>query len=151
MSRYQPIADIARQSARVVPNQQDAVAAPKTTPQRGQRAWELHPAIHVMFASSFGLFLLLLASAAADPGLVLPMAICAVTIGMFFAVPAFIGQTIAKPEGRLQSWKEFLREPFDTLTGPLGGKAVMAQILTLPAVIVAWALFVNLYWHVLGQ
>jgi len=146
MSVHKPISVLADEGVKV------ARAVPvKAAPQRAERAWELPPVLHWTFAGSFGLYLLIMGSAAADPKLTVPFAVFFVTIGMFFAVPAIIGRTMPRQEGRFQSWAQFKREKLATYSGDLSGKAVVVQMMTLPAVILGWALFIKCYWAFLGH
>ncbi|WP_187335714.1 hypothetical protein [Novosphingopyxis iocasae] len=146
MSVHKPISVLADEGVKVA----RAVPA-KAVPQRAERAWELPPALHWAFAGSFGVYLLIMGSAAADPKLMVPFAVFFVTIGMFFAVPAVIGRTMPRQEGRFQSWAQFKREKLATYSGDLSGKAVIVQMMTLPVVILGWALFIKCYWAFLGQ
>jgi hypothetical protein len=76
-----------------------------------------------------------------NPGLIMPMAIMAVFLVMFFAVPAMWVRT--KPEenrSRAKSWNRFLSEGVQTHTGHLGAGEAAVQVLILPVLILVWGL-----------
>ncbi|PAX08019.1 hypothetical protein [Sphingomonas lenta] len=111
-------------------------------PNRAERAFELHPAVFGMLAASFALFMLALGVAFMNPTLIVPFGICAAYLLMFFGVPLVVARTVPGTTGRFQSWAEFMAEGVETGSGHLTGAQALAQIMTVPAVLVGFAVTV---------
>ena len=107
---------------------------------RGERVFDLHPAIHLALAGAYGSFVAILASAFMGPQMVVPGAILLITVVALFLTPALWARVVPDDGLRRQSWAEFLREGVDTITGRLTAGQALAQILTLPALILALGL-----------
>ena len=88
----------------------------------------------------YGSFVAILAGAFMAPEMVIPAAILLVSVVALFLTPALWARVVPDDGLRRQSWSEFLREGVDTITGPLTAGQALAQILTLPVLIVALAL-----------
>lgn len=112
-------------------------------PNRAERAWDLHPGVHILIASAFFAFVGILGAATMDQGLVVPFAIFIAFLASFFGVPWIFARVAERDEtAPFQSWQEFLREGIDTASGRLGGKEILVQALTVPAMLVMWSVFV---------
>lgn len=123
----------------------DIVAVERLTeaaPQRAARAFDLHPALFAMTIGSYFAFLAVMALAFMNPHLVIPFGIFAAYIVMAFGVPGAWAYLQPEAKGRRQSWAEFLREGIATGSGHLSGGAAVAQVMTLPVLIIAWGLAV---------
>ncbi|MFN2259180.1 MAG: hypothetical protein ABR601_05005 [Parasphingopyxis sp.] len=119
------------------------VAPPALRPNRAPRAWDLHPAVHLMVAAAFFAFVGILGAATMDQGLVVPFAIFIAFLASFFAVPWIFARVAQQGEqAPFQSWQEFLREGIDTASGHLDGREILIQVLTFPALLVMWSAFV---------
>ena len=115
------------------------VAAPEPLRRnRADRVFDLPPALFAMSFACYAAFLLVMGVAFMNPELVLPFAIFGVYLGMYFAVPGWWARVKGKPEAPVQSWTEFLEEGIETGSGPLGGRAAIAQVMILPVLILAW-------------
>lgn len=114
------------------------VAAPLRR-NRGERVFDLHPAIHAAVAGAYLAFVGILAAAFMGPELIVPTAIFIVGIVALFATPAFWARVVPDDGLPRQSWGEFLREGVDTITGRLTAGEALGQILTLPVLIVGLA------------
>ncbi len=107
---------------------------------RGERTFELHPAVHAMVIGAYLLFAGILCAAFMGKDLVIPAAIFAVGIASLFVTPALWARVRPDDGLRKQSWDEFMSEGVECITGRLTGGQALAQILTLPALMVGLAL-----------
>lgn len=119
---------------------QARIVAPPLRRNRGERAFDMHPAIHFALAGAYGSFVAILAGAFMGPQMVVPSAILLISVVALFLTPALWARVVPQDGLRRQSWPEFLREGVDTISGRLTAGQALAQILTLPALIVALAL-----------
>lgn len=107
---------------------------------RGERTFDLHPAIHALTAGAYLAFVGILSAAFMGPDLIVPTAIFVIGVIALFATPA-LWTRVAPDDGvRKQSWGEFMAEGVECLTGMLTARQALAQILVLPALMVALAL-----------
>lgn len=119
------------------------VAPQAVRPNRGNRAWDLHPGVHLMIAAAFFAFVGILGAATMADGLVVPFAIFVVFLAAFFGVPWIFARVAESGENApFQTWQEFLNEGIDTASGHLGGREILIQALTVPAMLVMWSAFV---------
>jgi hypothetical protein len=109
-------------------------------PNRGSRTFDLHPAVHMMVIGAYAAFAAILCTAFMAPDLVVPAGIVVVSIIALFATPAFWARVQPRDELPRQSWAEFLHEGVDCLTGRLTAGQALAQILVLPAMLIALAI-----------
>ena len=106
------------------------------------RSFELPAAVYVATAGAYFAFLGIMALGFGNPGLIVPMGIFVIFVGMFFAVPAvWMRMKPANPQ-RLTTYGRFLEDGIMTAYGHTPAVAAMAQILILPALIVAWGITV---------
>jgi hypothetical protein len=104
---------------------------------RGDRAFDLHPAVHVMLVGAYLSFVGILATAFMGADLVIPTAIFVIGVVALFATPAMWARTLPEDGARKQSWAEFLQEGVECCTGKLTSNQALAQILILPAMLVS--------------
>jgi hypothetical protein len=114
-------------------------AAPTLRPNRHRRTFDLHPAVHVMIAGAWLLFVGILCTAFMGDNLVIPTAINVIGVVALFLVPALWARVVPDDGLPRQSWEEFLREGVETYTGPLATRDALAQIFTLPILLIALA------------
>jgi hypothetical protein len=131
MSIHHP-AEVLEQKARIVP-------VPALRRNRQDRAFDLHPAVHLMIAGIWMTFVLVLSTAFMGKDLVIPTAINIVGITALFLVPALWSRIVPDNGGRRQSWSEFMAEGVETYTGHLNTKEALAQIFILPALLLGLA------------
>lgn len=110
---------------------------------RAERTFDLHPAVFAMLAGTFALFLAVLGFTFMNAELILPFAIFGIYLTMAFAVPAMWDRVAPKSGGRMPSWAEFMEEGVQTGSGHLTAPQALAQILTLPTLLVGWALAIS--------
>jgi len=108
---------------------------------RGARAFDLHPAVHFMLAGAWLGFVGILCAAFMGPDLILPAAIFLVGVAALFITPGLWARVGDDGIERKQSWAEFREEGVDTHTGRLTSGEALAQIMTLPVLVLALALF----------
>jgi hypothetical protein len=109
---------------------------------RADRAFDLHPAMFAATVGAYFLFLAIMGLTFMNGELWLPFAVFVAYIAMAFGVPALWARMVEPREGRFASWSEFMAEGLDTGSGWLNGKAVVAQVMTLPVLIVGWGLII---------
>jgi hypothetical protein len=103
---------------------------------RGERPFELHPAIHLMTIGAYATFVGTLAVTFMGPDLVVASGILLISVVALFGTPALWARIVPDDGVAKQSWKEFLQEGVECATGRLAASAAIAQILVLPALIV---------------
>lgn len=122
-----------------------AIAAPVppayAKPNRVARTFDLHPALHIATFAGFFAYLGIMWLAFGNPELVLPFVIFVVFLAGSFAVPAWWAR-VARQDGPVASWREFLNEGIDCATGHLNARQAMVQVLIMPAMLIGWGLMV---------
>ena len=108
--------------------------------RRHKPTFDLHPAVHVMVAGAWMSFVAILSTAFMGPNLVVPALVFAVTVPPLFIVPALWARFSPDDGLPRQSWDEFMRAGVDTATGHLKTSEALAQILTLPIMILGLAM-----------
>jgi len=131
MSNHIP-AQMLKQQARIV-------ATPVSRRNRGERVFDIHPAIHLGLGAAYLAFVGILATAFMGPDLIVPTAIFVIGVIALLATPALWARIVPTDGLRKPSFGEFLREGVDTITGRLTAGEALAQILVLPALMVALA------------
>lgn len=130
MSVHQPVAAL---------EQKAILHAAPARGNRHQRTFDLHPAVHVMVAGAWLLFVGILSTAFMGDNLIIPTAINVIGVVGLFLVPALWAKVVPDDGLPRQSWEEFLREGVETYTGPLATRDALAQIFTLPILLLALA------------
>jgi hypothetical protein len=108
--------------------------------KRGERTFELHPAVHAMVIGAYVAFAAILCTAFMGPDLVVPMGIVFISIAALFITPGLWARVNPDDGLRKQSWGEFLQEGVECLTGHLTARQALAQIMVLPGLMVGLAL-----------
>jgi hypothetical protein len=104
------------------------------------RSFELPRALYLATAGLYLGFVAVMAIGLATPGLAIPLAICAVFIGMFFAVPTiWTRMRRANPVAPL-TWDRLRRQGIATMSGRLSAGEAAVQVLMLPALIFVWGI-----------
>ncbi len=114
--------------------QQARIVATPLRRNRGERVFDLHPAVHALTIGAYLGFVAILCTAFMGPDLIVPAAIVIVSVIALFATPAFWAR-VAGDDLRKQSWSEFLEEGVECCTGTLTARQALAQILVLPGLI----------------
>ena len=131
MSVHQPIAQLS-QNARIVP-------APLRR-NRGERTFDIHPAVHAMLLGAYLAFGGILLTAFAADSMIVPAAIVVIGILSLFVTPAWWNRVAPDDGLRKQSWGEFMAEGIECITGKLTAHQALAQIMVLPALMVGLAM-----------
>jgi hypothetical protein len=134
MSKHIPAAELGTQ-ARIV-----AAPAQPLRRNRGTRVFDIHPGVHLITAGAYFAFVAILAAAFMGPDLIVPAGIFVVGVAALFLTPALWARVVPDDGLRKQSWAEFMAEGVECITGRLTTGQALAQILTLPALIVTLAL-----------
>jgi hypothetical protein len=131
MTVHQPIVDF-----------QDAIvhAAPPLRRNRGERVFDLHPGVHAMVIGLWMAFVLILCAAFMAPEMIVPAAIVVISVVALFLTPALWARVVPDDGLRRQSWAEFMSEGVECITGRLTAGQALAQIMTLPILLVGLAL-----------
>lgn len=109
--------------------------------KRGVRPFDLHPSIHLMLAGAWLGFVGILCATFMGPNLILPAAIFLLGIAALFVTPGLWARVADDGNKRRQSWAEFREEGIDTHTGRLTSGEALTQIMTLPVLVIAVAIF----------
>ena len=120
----------------------EIVAAPVPPLPRAcdDRTFELPPAVHIATALLFLGFVSVLCAAFATPKLLVPFAVFAFFIAVYFAVPALWARMKPEDNGsRALSWDELLEDGVSTATGHASGGEAAVLVLMLPAFVLFWA------------
>ena len=107
---------------------------------RGERTFELHPAVHFMVIGAYFAFAGILCLTFMGENLIVPAAIIAIGIASLFVTPGLWAWVNPDDGLRKQSWGEFMTEGVECITGRLTAGQALAQILVLPALMVGLAL-----------
>lgn len=129
---FQPSADIF-QAAKT--------AAPIGHNRRAPHVFDLPPVLHGAVFGGFAVYLAIMWSAFADPGLAIPFVIFAVFLAASFVVPALWARTVPAV-GERERFADFMRDGIMTGSGFLDGNAALAQVLIMPAMLILWGLAV---------
>ena len=107
---------------------------------RGERVFDLHPAIHFGLVGAYLTFMGVLATSFMGPDLVIPTVIFGIGILSLFVTPAWWAR-VKGDDLPKQSWADFCQEGVECLTGKLTANQALAQIMVLPALMVGLAFF----------
>ena len=129
----------AHHSAEILEQKARIVAAPTARRNRHERAFDLHPGVHAMVIGSWFAFVGILAAAFMSPDLAIPVGICFLGVASLFITPGLWAKVKGDDGLPRQSWSEFLEEGVQTYTGHLAAKDALAQIMTLPLLLVGLA------------
>jgi hypothetical protein len=135
MSNHIPAARI-EAKARIV----SAPAARPVRNNRGARVFDIHPGVHLITIGAYAAFAGILLAAFTAPAMIVPAAIVVISIAALFLTPALWAGVVPGDGLRKQSWAEFMHEGVECLTGKLTAGQALAQILTLPLLVVGLAL-----------
>ncbi|HEX8241288.1 MAG TPA: hypothetical protein VF574_16255 [Allosphingosinicella sp.] len=121
---------------------EDAVlhSAPPLRRDRGERVFDLHPAVHAMVIGAWMTFVGILCAAFMAPEMILPAGVVVISVVALFVTPALWARLVPDDGLGRQSWAEFLREGVECLTGRLTAGQALVQIMTLPVLLVGLAL-----------
>ena len=111
-------------------------------PTTVDRSFELPAALYGLTAAGYLGFVGLTALAFGNPKLILPFAIIAVFIAMFFGVNAMWMRMKPEHPQRLTSWSRFRQHGIMTAYGRSTAGAATVQVLILPALIFLWGIAV---------
>ena len=132
-----------RQTRQVIAEQAIIHDAPVLrAPTTVDRNFELPAALYAGTAAGYLGFVGLTALAFGNPKLIIPFAIIAVFIGMFFGVNALWMRMKPEHPQRLTPWGRFRQQGIMTAYGRSTAGAATVQVLILPALIFMWGLAV---------
>lgn len=138
---------IARGDARVV--KQPATAPVVRHQVEADRNFGLPRALYGATITCYLGFLVIIGTAFANPGLAIPMAICAIIIVAGFAVPAVWTRLRDNPSAP-QTLGEFEARGIMTHTGRLNASEATIQVLILPVLLVVWGIAVAVIAAIVG-
>src|SRR6478735_169506 len=111
-------------------------------PHAVDRNFELPTGLYVAMAGLFFAAFAVMALGFANPAMILPTAVIALFIAMFFAVPAaWVRMQPDSPKHAL-SWERFRRNGIITAFGHSSANAATIQVLILPALLLVWGIAV---------
>ena len=104
------------------------------------RSFDLPNGLYVATVGLYFAFLAVMAAAFAEPGMIIPMAICVIYLIMAFGVPALWVGMKPDHDGRPMDWNGFVRHGVATHTGHMTARDAAIQVLILPVLIFGWGL-----------
>jgi len=107
---------------------------------KADRTFGLPTGLYAVTVGSYLAFLGLMASLLVNPGLVIPLAICALSVIAGFAVPTMWSRMKPDNDSRPLTFGQFQHRGIDTLTGHLTATEASVQVLILPVLILAWGI-----------
>ena len=102
------------------------------------RSFQLPKGLFVATGALFFAFLGVMTLGFSAPGLVVPLAICAVFLGMFFGVAAVFVRADPEASRKMMTWAVFRRDGIATYTGPMSARDATVQMMVLPVLILLW-------------
>jgi hypothetical protein len=107
---------------------------------RVDRSFGLPTGLYVVTVAAYMGFIGLMAALLMNPGLVIPLAICALLLVAAFGVPTLWTRMNPANESHPLTFDQFRHRGIDTLTGRLTAKEATVQVLILPVLILAWGI-----------
>lgn len=116
----------------------------ETIPGRHEvdRTFELPPFAYAATVGLYFGFLGVVTAGFGNPGLIIPLAICAIIVVAGFGVPTLWTRMAPASRKHAMTWGRFQGQGIATLTGRLTAGEAMAQVLVLPVLIFLWGLAV---------
>ncbi|MEP5937411.1 MAG: hypothetical protein ABJ239_03700 [Erythrobacter sp.] len=111
-------------------------------PTKVDRSFEMPSVLYGTTVALYLGFLAIMAATFASPGLIIPLAICALFVFGGFGVPMVWTRLAPETKQRALSWGEFSNKGIMTNTGRLSPRDAAIQMLILPVLIVFWGLAV---------
>lgn len=102
------------------------------------RTFELPLGLYAATAGAYFAFLAVTAIGFASPGLIIPIAICAIYITMAFGTPSLWTRIRREDAGHAVTWSEFRHRGIVTATGHCDAASATLQVLILPVVVLFW-------------
>lgn len=107
---------------------------------RVDRTFGLPTGLYVATAAVYMAFIGVMAVTLMNPGLVMPLAICALLLVAAFTVPTLWSRMKPENDSRALTFDQFRHRGIDTLSGRLTAGEATVQVLILPVLILAWGL-----------
>jgi hypothetical protein len=109
---------------------------------RVDRTMGLPTGLYIATAACYFGFLLVMSLALMEPGLAIPMAICVLFVAMFAGVVAKWVRMDPPNSASALSWAAFQRKGMAIQTGHIAARDAVAQVLTVPLMILLWGVFI---------
>jgi hypothetical protein len=110
---------------------------------------DIHPGVYVAFVGCWAALIAVFVSTFVEsPFTLFMLALVSVYAIMFFGVP-YVMSRVAPPKTKVGGvpFRSFLRGKVQTLTGPIGSKEALAQVLMVPLALTLGALFISFIIH----
>jgi len=104
------------------------------------RSFGLPTGLYMATAGAYLAFLTLMASMLLNPGLVIPLAICALSVVAGFGVQTIWASMKPESDSRPLTFGQFKHRGINTLSGHLTAAEASIQVLILPVLILAWGI-----------
>ena len=104
------------------------------------RSFGLPTGLYIATVGAYLAFLTLMASMLLNPGLVIPLAICALSVVAGFGVPTIWASMKPESDSRPLTFGQFKHRGINTLSGHLTAAEASIQVLILPVLILAWGI-----------
>ena len=110
------------------------------TATKVDRTFGLPTGLYVATAAAYMAFIGVMALTVMNPGLVMPLSICALLLVAAFAVPTLWARMKPENESHPLTFDQFRHRGIETLSGRLTASEATIQVLILPVLILAWGL-----------
>jgi hypothetical protein len=107
---------------------------------KADRTFGLPTGLYVVTAGAYLAFIALMAAMLGNPGLVIPLVICALAIVAGFGVPTMWSGMKPDNDSKPLTFGQFQHRGIDILTGHLTASEAAVQVLILPVLILAWGI-----------
>jgi hypothetical protein len=104
------------------------------------RSFGLPTGLYAVTVGAYLAFIALMASMLLNPGLVIPLAICALSVIAGFTVPTLWARMKPDSDVRPLTFGQFQHRGIDIHTGHLTAGEASVQVLILPVLILAWGI-----------
>jgi hypothetical protein len=141
MTEFAPRKELA-QVATITEELLDYETAAPTTRNEIDRGFGLPTGLYGLTVAAYLGFIGMMASAFANPSLVLPMVVFAVVIVAAFGVPTLWVRMRPDNSAKAMTFQQLKNRGIETGSGHLDGSAAAVQVLILPALILCWGIVV---------
>jgi hypothetical protein len=107
---------------------------------RVDRTFGLPIGLYVATVGAYLAFLTLMATMLGNPGLAIPLVICALSVVAGFGVPTLWARMNPENDSKPLTMGQFQHRGVDILTGHLTASEAAVQVLILPVLILAWGI-----------
>lgn len=116
------------------------VTAQLSVKPEADRSFNLPTRLYAATAAMYFGFVGIMAVGFSSPGLIIPLAICAIFFTAFFGIGAIFAKTDPAAKAKVLRWSELKSRGIQTHTGRLSMRDAVVQMMILPVLVVVWGL-----------